>query len=389
MAISTQTFSQYVANAVATIQAAASALVDLTVGSILLAYVQANAAIALWLQGIALQIAALTRFATSSGPDADSWGADFGFARLGAFFSTGQATFSRFTATNQASIAAATVSGTDANGNPIYTGGTLVQTNDGTQSFRVIPDITQPTYNATLNAYIIPVATVSAAATIQSLNAAASANVAAGAISILAQSIPFVDTVSNAAPTTGGADPERDTAYQGRFPHFIASLASATPAAIKFAIQSLGPQVNFTYNENLNLDGSAHPGFFFVVADNGTGSPPPSFLTVVAAAIEAVRGESITYGVFPPTLVIANVSMALTTGPSFNHATIVSAVTAALLAQINALPIGAALPYTLLASIAFSVPGVTNVTAIFLNGSTADLVTNSQQIIKAGSMVVL
>lgn len=372
MALSTQTFTQFVSNAVTAIQGAARVLVDLTTGSILRAVVQSTAAIAMWLQGIALQIAALTRFATSFGTDADSWGADFGFLRLAAIFASGQVTFSRFTSTNAATIQL----------------GSLVQTADGTQSYAVIADVSQPTYNATLGVYIIPPGTSSAVVTVQSTNAAAAANVAAGAITILAQSIPFIDTVSNAAAMTGGADPETDLAYHARFPQFIASLSRATRAAIAFAIQSLGPNVNFTITENQSLGGVFQPGYFFVIADNGTGSPPGSFLTAVGNAVEAVRGETITYGVFAPTLVTANVVMALTTASGFLHSDVVVAVTAALQAQINALPIGADLPYTFLASIAYDVPGVTNVTGITLNGGTSDLIATAVQIIKTGTLTV-
>lgn len=366
MAISTQTFTTYVSNAVTAVQAASRVLVDLSVGSILRAVLQATAAMTLWLQGIALQVASLTRFASSNGTDADSWGADFGFGRLLSSNANGQVTFSRFTSTNQATVGI----------------GVLVQTADGTQQYAVVADTTQPTWNVAANAYIIPAGTASGVITVKSVNAAAAANVTAGAITIIAQSIPYIDTVSNAAPMTGGADPETDTAYHARFPQFITSVSSATPAAIKFAIKSVGSNVNFTYNENVNLDGSAHPGFFYVIADNGTGAPPPSFIAQVAAAIEATRGESITYGVFPPTILNATIAMVLITASGTVHATVVAAVVAALNAQVNALPIGATLPYNLLASIAFAVPGVTNVTGITLNAGTTDLVPTAQQIIK-------
>lgn len=372
MSISTQTFNQYVSNAVTAIQGATKLLVDLTIGSILRAVVQSSAAMALWLQGIALQIAALTRFASSSGADADSWGADFGFTRLAAFTATGQVTFSRFTSTNQATIAL----------------GSLVQTADGTQQYVVIADTAQTAFNSSLNAYIIPAGTASAVVTVKSVNAAAAANVTTGAITILAQSIPYIDTVSNAAPMTGGADAETDTAYHARFPQFIASLSRATKAAISFAIQSIGTNVSFTITENQTLGGVFQPGYFFVVVDNGTGAPSGGFLASVGAAIEAVRGETITYGVFGPTLVTANVVMVTTTGAGFVHATVIAAVTAALQAQINALAIGVTLPYTQLAAIAYGVAGVTNVTGITLNGGTTDLVATVQQIIKAGTVTV-
>lgn len=371
MAISSQTFSQYVSAAVTAVQGASSRLLDLSVGSVLRAVLQSTAAMALWLQGIALQVASLTRFASSAGTDADSWGADFGFPRIGSLNATGPVIFSRFTSTNQATIAI----------------GVLVQTADGTQSYGAIADITQPTWNVAANAYIIPAGTASAVITVKSVNAAAAANVAAGAITIIAQSIPYIDTVSNAAPMTGGADAESDTAYHARFPQFISSLSSATPGAIKFAIQSVAANVNFTFTENKTLAGVAQPGFFYVVADNGTGAPPPSFLTSVATAIEAVRGDSITYAVYPPSILSASVAMTLTTATGFVHATVVAAVVAALTAQINALKIGQSLPYNLLSSIAFGVSGVTNVTGITLNGGTADLLPNgAQSIIKAGGI---
>jgi uncharacterized phage protein gp47/JayE len=375
LAISTQTFTQYVSNAVAAIQGASRQLVDLSVGSVLLAAVQATAAIALWLQGIALQIAALTRFSSSFGADADSWGADFGYGRLGALFAKGQVTFSRFTPTNQATVNL----------------GTLVQTADGTQGYAVIADTTQPTFNAGINAYVIPAGTPSASVTVQSVNAALAANVAAGSITILAQSAPFVDTVSNAAPMAGGADAETDTAYHARFPRFLASLSNATPTAIRSAAQSVGANVQFTFTENLNPDGSAHPGFFFVVADDGSGAPPSSFITAVAAAIEAVRGTSITYGVFPPTKLFANVAMTIVTASGFVHSTVAAAVSAALTSYINALPIGAPLPYAVLSSIAFGVAGVSNVplSLLTLNGGTTDLVPTAQQLVKTGSVTVL
>lgn len=386
MSIPQKSFTQFVAQIVAAIQGAASVLVDLSTGSVLLAVVEAATALALWLQGLALQIAALTRFATSRGPDADSWGADFGFGRLAAFLASGQVTFSRFTATNQATIPAAIQTGTNPNGTPIWSGGSLVQTADGTQQYQVIPDTTNGIYNSTLNAYVIPAATSSGVATVQSLDAAAAANVSAGAITIIAQAIPFVDTVTNAAGMAGGADAESDTAYIARFPQFIASLSRATKGAISFAIQSLGPAVNFTITENQALGGAFQPGYFFVIVDDGTGSPSGGFLTAVGNAVEAVRGETITYGVFAPTLVTANVVMVLTTASGFVHADAVTAVIAALTAQINALKIGASLPYTFVSSIAYEVPGVINVTGVTLNGGTSDLTATAVQIIKAGTI---
>src|SRR5574340_54700 len=102
--ITTQDFSTIVRTIVTAIQGGARTLVDLTVGSILRAVVEANAAVVLWLQGLILQLLATTRAATSNGSDLDTWVADCGLTRLPAVAETGQVSVSRFTATQQAVV---------------------------------------------------------------------------------------------------------------------------------------------------------------------------------------------------------------------------------------------------------------------------------------------
>ena len=200
-ALNTQSFSTIVSNMVAAVQGAASQLIDTSIGSILRAASEAAAGVALWLQGLALQIAATSRLSTSSGTDVDSFGADFGFTRLPAKPSNGQVTLGRFTTTAPATIAV----------------GTVVQTQDGTQQFQLTADATEAAFNATLNAYVIPSSTASITASAQALTAGAASNVAAGLINTLGSSMPGVDTVTNAASFTNGADAETDAAYKNRF----------------------------------------------------------------------------------------------------------------------------------------------------------------------------
>lgn len=372
MAISTKLFTTIVSDTVTAIQGAARSLVDLTVGSILRSFAEANAFIVLWLQGIALQLAALTRFATSSGTDADSWAADFGFPRLAAIAATGQVTFSRFTATNQASIAL----------------GTVVQTADGTQQYVVIADTTQTAYNAGTQTYVIPAGTASAVVTVQAVNAAAAANVSAGSISVLGQALAYVDTVSNAAAFVNGADAESDTAYRARFVSYIASLPRATKTAVGFAITSIKPGINYTLTENQTYAGVTQFGYFFVVVDDGTGSPSGSFLSAVSNAIDAYRPLNSSFGVFAPVVITAAVNLTLTTSAGFVRATVVAAVNAALLAYINSLPIGATLNYTRIASVAYGVAGVSNVSGVTINSGTTDLPVTAVQIVKAGLITI-
>lgn len=374
MTIQTKTFAQIVSDAVTAVQGGASQLVDMSVGAVLRAFVEAVAALGLWLQGIALQIAALTRFSTSNGTDADSWGADFGFTRLAAVAATGAVTFARFTSTAQATV-------------PV---GTIVQTSDGSQKYAVIADATQASYNSSLTAYVLAAGVSSIAATVQSQSASASGNALAGQINAIGSSLPGVDTVSNALAFTTGADGESDTAMRARFVSFINSLSRATRAAITFSVTSLQAGVNMTLTENTTYAGAAQLGYFFVVVDDGTGTPSSTFLSTVSNAIDAVRPIGSTFGVFAPVVVTANVAMTITTGSGFLHSTAIAAVTAALLAYINAQPLGASITFTRLAQVAYDASAaVVNVTAVTLNGGTADLTATFKQVIKAGALAVI
>src|SRR4051794_17802784 len=72
-------------------------LVDVTVGSVLRAVLEANASVGLWIQWLIVGVLATTRAATSGGADLDSWVADFGVARLPAAPAAGMVRFSRTT----------------------------------------------------------------------------------------------------------------------------------------------------------------------------------------------------------------------------------------------------------------------------------------------------
>jgi len=157
---------------------------------------------------------------------------------------------------------------------------------------------------------------------------------------------------------------------------------------IGYAISSVQQGLNYTLTENQNYNGSTNVGYFYVVVDDGTGHPSTPLLNSVGSAIDAVRPMCSTFGVFAPTLETANVTMVLTTASGYNHASVVAAVTAALSATINALPLGTSLPYTQLASIAYDVPGVTNATGILLNSGTSDLTADNQHKILCGTLTV-
>lgn len=378
--IQTYSFTQLVQQWVTAAQSAAKSLLDFSVGSVLLAAAEACSGLLLWLQGLALTILGLTRFATSFGADADSWGADFNFARLPAVAATGNVTFSRASPSSQAVI-------------PAGTNGAVVQTGDGTQGFIVTVDTTNPAYSASLGGYVLPISTSSVTVPVQAQVAGAGGNVQANTITTIVNAIPGVDSVTNSATFTTGVNAESDTAYKARFPLFLAGLASADLAAIESAIANVQQGIRYLPIENVDWPGlGTDNGNFVIVADTGVaGSLPANVQTLLQNAINAARAFGIRFQVAATSAVTVNVVMSITTAAGYTHGSVVQQVEAALAAAINALPLTTTLlPLTQLASIAYGVAGVTNVPlgSITINGVAADLALTQGQGALAGTMNV-
>jgi hypothetical protein len=81
--------------------------------------------------------------------------------------------------------------------------------------------------------------------------------------------------------------------------------------------------------------------------------------------------------------------MTITTAAGYTHSAVTAIVQAALQNYINTLPLGTSLAYSRLAQVAYDAsPGVTNVTAVTLNGGTSDVVATNQQVVKASTVTV-
>jgi uncharacterized phage protein gp47/JayE len=373
MQLQLQTFTALVNNAAAAVQGAASQLLDLTVGSVLRAILEANASMALWLQWLMLQVLRITRDATSQGGDLDSWVRDFGMQRLSGVAADGVLTFSRFTPTTLALVPA----------------GATALSSDGTQTFVVVADTTNPAWSATQSGYVLAagVASVSVAAT--AATAGSGGNVQPGVVSLLATAIPGVDTVTNAAAFVGGADAETDTALRTRFQGFLASQARATTIAVVFAIQGVRQGLLYSIAENQAPGGIAQSGFFTVTIDDGTGSPPSSLLMSVTSAIEPVRPLGSSFIVQAPTVWMVNISMTVDVGTGVSHDTTASNVIAAMTGFINSFSLGAPLTWSRIVQVAYSADAnVINVTNVLLDGGTSDLIPPSYAVLKAGTITV-
>jgi uncharacterized phage protein gp47/JayE len=373
MQLSLRTFSALVQNMAAAVQATATQLLDLTVGSTLRAVIEANASIALWMQWLILQVLRTTRAATSSGADLDTWMADLSLTRLPSIPATGIVTFSRFSPTMSALISA----------------GALARTADGTQTFAVSIDTTNPAWVPVRNGYIVAAGVASLDLPVTALTYGGSGNVQAGAVSLLASALPGIDAVSNGSAFQNGLDAESDNAFRDRFQNFIASRSRATTVAVGYAISNIQQGLNYTIQENLDPSGQPRMGSFVVTVDDGSGSPSTALLSTVQTAVDAVRPVGSVFSVQPPAVVTVNVSLVITVAAGTAKAQVAGGVGNAIGSYINSLPIGASLPLTRLAQVAYAADAtVINVTQLLANGSANDITPSAFGVVKAGIIAV-
>ncbi len=373
MNLSLKGFSQLVQDMGAALQSSSTALIDVSVGSVVRAIFEANASVVLWLQWLLLQVLQTTRASTSQGTDLDSWMLDFGQTRLPATPSTGIVTFSRFSSNLPATI-------------PV---GTTIKTADGSPSFSVTEDKTLSNWQSSSSGYLLPIGVSSTNLPIACAVSGSAGNVLAGTIIMIAASLPGIDQVSNASPLTNGADAESDIAFRARFQNYLASLSRATLTAVRNAIANVRQGMDVAVAENSTANGVAQIGSFAVVVDDGTGFPSSVLLSEVASAVDSVRPVGTTFSVSAPQVLIVNVSLtALISSAAANAATIAS-IQNYVSAYLNSLPIGRGASVTRVAQNAYLAgAAVENITAIQLNGGATDIVSAPFTVIKAGQIMV-
>ncbi len=373
MKLPLQDFPTIVGNAAAAVQGAARQLLDLSVGSTLRAVLEANASLALWMQWLVVLLLQATRAATSIGPDLDSWVADFGLARLPALPASGRVQFARFVP----------------NAAALVPGGTVVRTADGSLTYGVVADPTNPAWSAALGGYLVAVGSLGVDVPVQASIGGNAGNVQAGAVSLIAAALPGIDTVGNSQPLSNGLDAEADAALRTRFQSFLDTRARATPLAVGAAIQAQRQGLTYAIAENTSPDGSVRMGSFLVTVDDGSGFPPAAVIAAAAVAIEAVRPIGTTYGVRPPTVLSVPISLAIVTTPAGAHADVAPIVAGAIALYADTLPIGAALSCSRVAQLAYDAsPRVVNVGGVLLGGGVADVSPGFGGVLKAAAVTV-
>jgi uncharacterized phage protein gp47/JayE len=373
MQLSLRTFGMLVQSMAAAVQASVTQLLDLTAGSTLRAVLEANASIGLWMQWLILQVLRTTRAASSDGADLDTWMADLTLTRLPAVAATGTVTLSRFTPGMSALIPA----------------GALVRTADGTQTFAVTADTSHPSWSAPNNGYVVSDAIASLDVPVTAQTTGSVGNVQVGTISMLASAIPGIDSVNNASAFQNGLDAESDDSFRNRFRNFIASRSRATPLAVGYAISGIQQGLNYALQENVSPSGQLLMGSFVVTVDDGSGCPSTALLSTVQSAIDTVRPVGSIFSVQSPTVLKTDISLTVTVPAGTAKAPIQALVGDAIGSFIDRLSIGASLPLTKLAQIAYSAsPAVVNVSALAANGSASDVAVAANGVVKAGIIAV-
>lgn len=350
------------------LQGGLTQVINLGVGSVLLPFLEAVRDVGIWLQSLVIGALQAARLSTAAGADVDSFVGDFSLTRLAAVSATGTVTFGRSSTTNQALIPS----------------GTQVQTADGTQSFTVIADTTQSAWNASLNAYVIPVGTANIAATVQAVTAGTAGNVNAGTITVISAPIQFVTTVTNGSAFTNGAASESDAAVKARFALYLAGLSKGIKAAVASVIANLNLGIQYTLTENQTYAGATQNGFFYLVISPGSTSNQ----NAVYSAVDAIRPLGSTFAVYAATNVTANIVMTATAATGYTHAQIATAIQTALTNYFASLALGQKLEWSYLYSVIYAVVGVQEVTGLTVNGGTSDLTPTSQQIVALGTVTV-
>lgn len=158
---------------------------------------------------------------------------------------------------------------------------------------------------------------------------------------------------------------------------------------MRYAIGTVQQGLNYTIQENQSPTGAFELGNFVIVVDDGSGYPSSTLLSMVQQAVEAVRPVGSTFAVFAPTVTQVNVSLTIATTGGTDVTLLTPQIVSAIGAYVNALPVGAPLPATMIALIAYTASSsVSNVTAILLNSETTDVVVPASGVVKIGTVVV-
>lgn len=284
----------------------------------------------------------------------------FGFDKIAGVKSTGVVTFSRNVATGDAvSIDI----------------GTIVSTDSGLL------------YLTTTLGTILASQTTSNDVAVEAYDIGAKYNVPASSITVLTTPVIGVDTVDNAAATTGGLDEETDNAFQQRFHDYVLGLGRGNISGLVTCAKSVAgvrsasvvehfPPVTGYWNASLYID-------------DGTGLAPAALIAAVEDVLIGDGTESnpgykpagINVQVLGPTVVSIPVTVQIYDTGDIDRDTISAAAQTAIENYVNNLLLGEDFIYNELIDVLMSVPGIYDVS---LSTPTANVTIATTQIARTG-----
>ena len=358
MFLPVRSFQDIVQDMAAAIESTTAATLDLSVGSILRALIEANAAVVQWAQWLALLTLQTVRAATCSGSDLDSWMADFSLTRLPATPSSGFVTFSRYAPVTQAVI-------------PV---GASVRTSDGLNEFKVSQDETNSSWNAERIGYILSSGVSSIVLPVVATNPGSGSNLTSGQLVRLSSAIPGVDTVTNTEATIGGKDSEEDDAFRSRFSLYFNSRNRATADAIAYAISQVDPNLPHLILENTDSDLSPRIGSILIVVNAVNGNLTEWLQQALFQAIDPVRPIGTFFAIRQATNVSVVPGMQLSLRVGAARDDIEAKIRNALEIYIQSLPIGATLSVTRLVQLVYNTSNlIENISGLSINAQSNDL----------------
>ncbi|MBO1361755.1 baseplate J/gp47 family protein [Acetobacter sacchari] len=374
MSLTLRSFTTTVSTAITAAQGACASLLDMTVGTVGRALMEAVAGVGLWLQYVALQILTRVYLTTSTGSDIDTWVEQFGMTREAGTAATTNVMMTSFSPSGQSATVAV---------------GDTVKTVSGI-IFTVTKDTSNSAWSTAAAAYVRAAGTAAITVPVQCTTTGTTGNVAAGAICLLGTAISGIDIVTNVTAVVNGSDGETDAALIARFPNWLAAKATACEAAIESAIAGVQTNLTDAIMDGQAADGTTRAGYFTAVVDDGTGDPSDTLIEDVYTAIDAVRACGVGFATIGPVETVANVSMTVTVPSGTATAAVETTVQTAITSDIDAQSVGAGYAYSRLSVVAWNNATVTptSITDVLLNGAQADLPASSTGVIRAGTVSI-
>ncbi|MBN8871901.1 MAG: baseplate J/gp47 family protein [Rhodospirillales bacterium] len=126
------------------------------------------------------------------------------------------------------------------------------------------------------------------------------------------------------------------------------------------------------------------------MVDDGSGTPSDTLLDAVRGAVDEVRPLGSRFTVRRPNVLGVNIGVTLQMDQDADRSQVVAAVQDAITTFVNGMVVGATLPVTRVAQLAYGAsPSVTNVTSVALNGGMQDIAADQFSVIRLSSLAVM